>query len=86
MAIDLGTTGGDKGGTARGEQLALVLTGGGARAAYQVGVLRHLAQRWPELRIPILTGVSSGAINTAPAATQNPPLVATPNSSTIEAE
>lgn len=39
--------------------------GGGARAAYQVGVLRHLAERFPELRIPYITGVSAGAINAA---------------------
>jgi NTE family protein len=46
-------------------ELALVLTGGGARGAYQVGVLRHLASRFPELRIPILTGVSAGGVNVA---------------------
>jgi len=45
--------------------LALVLTGGGARAAYQVGVLRYLADRRPDLRVPILTGVSAGSINAA---------------------
>lgn len=43
--------------------LALVLTGGGARGAYQVGVMRHLARRFPELRIPIIAGVSAGAVN-----------------------
>jgi len=43
--------------------LALVLSGGGAHAAYQVGFLRFLAQRHPDLEIPILTGVSAGAIN-----------------------
>lgn len=43
--------------------LALVLTGGGARSAYQVGVVRALARRWPALRVPIITGVSAGAIN-----------------------
>jgi NTE family protein len=42
---------------------AIVLFGGGARAAYQVGVLRALARRVPNLRMPILTGVSAGAIN-----------------------
>ena len=42
---------------------ALVLSGGGARGAYQVGVLRYLAQRRPFARFPILTGVSAGAIN-----------------------
>src|SRR5689334_13278067 len=43
--------------------LALVLTGGGARAAYQVGVLCAIAERAPEVQFPILTGVSAGAIN-----------------------
>ena len=47
------------------EHLALVLSGGGARAAYQVGVLLAIGERFPELRIPILTGVSAGAINSA---------------------
>ncbi len=45
--------------------LALVLSGGGARAAYQVGCLRYVARRYPELRAPILTGVSAGAVNAA---------------------
>ena len=45
--------------------LALVLTGGGARAAYQVGVLRLLAREIPDLRPGILTGVSAGGINAA---------------------
>lgn len=45
--------------------LAVVMSGGGARAAYQVGLLRHLARRWPELEIPIITGVSAGAVNAA---------------------
>ena len=44
--------------------LALVLSGGGARSAYQVGVLQAIAEIAPELHIPILTGVSAGAINT----------------------
>ncbi len=43
--------------------LAIVLTGGGARAAYQVGFLRCIARRMPDLRFPIITGVSAGAIN-----------------------
>ncbi len=46
-------------------QMALVLSGGGARAAYQVGFLRYLARNYPHLHIPILTGVSAGAINAA---------------------
>src|ERR1051325_11127077 len=47
------------------QNLALALGGGGARAAYQVGFLRSLARSFPELQIPILTGVSAGAINAA---------------------
>ena len=47
----------------RSGDLALVLTGGGARAAYQVGFLRCLARRLPEAKLPIITGVSAGAIN-----------------------
>jgi NTE family protein len=43
--------------------LALVLTGGGARAAYQVGVLRGLARHLPDVEFDIITGVSAGAIN-----------------------
>lgn len=44
-------------------EIALVMSGGGARAAYQVGFLRTLARRMPEFAPPILTGVSAGAIN-----------------------
>jgi len=50
-------------GAAPSGDLALALGGGGARAAYQVGVLRALARRRPDLRVPLLTGVSAGAIN-----------------------
>src|SRR5579871_3264663 len=49
----------------RAPRIALTLGGGGARAAYQVGVLRAIARRYPNLRIPLLTGVSAGAINIA---------------------
>ncbi len=45
------------------DSFALVLTGGGARAAYQVGVLRGLARHLPGVRFDIITGVSAGAIN-----------------------
>ena len=45
--------------------LALVLSGGGARGAYQVGVLRALAREFPEVIPDILTGVSAGGINAA---------------------
>jgi len=43
--------------------LAVVLTGGGARAAYQVGLLKGLAHHFPSLHFQIITGVSAGAIN-----------------------
>ncbi len=46
-------------------KLALVLTGGGARAAYQAGVIRALAEVWPKKEMPfkIVTGISAGSIN-----------------------
>ncbi len=43
--------------------LALVISGGGARAAYQAGFLRRLSREYPDLHIDILTGVSAGALN-----------------------
>ncbi len=45
---------------------ALVLTGGGARVAYQVGVLKGIASILPRTvynPFPIITGTSAGAIN-----------------------
>ena len=50
---------------AESDELAIVLTGGGARGAYQVGVLRWIARHYPQIRIPIMTGVSAGAVNVA---------------------
>lgn len=47
---------------------ALVLTGGGARAGYQVGVLKAIREMLPEPRrnpFPILCGTSAGALNAA---------------------
>jgi NTE family protein len=44
---------------------AVVLSGGGARAAFQAGVLRYLAEAFPEASFPVWTGVSAGAINAA---------------------
>ena len=44
---------------------ALVLSGGGARSAYQVGVLSYIADAFSDFRFPILNGVSAGAINAA---------------------
>ncbi|MBL8383083.1 MAG: patatin-like phospholipase family protein [Burkholderiales bacterium] len=46
----------------------LILTGGGARAAYQVGVLKRIAELLPQRAVnpfPILCGTSAGAINAA---------------------
>ena len=61
----------DPGAQAPGEgDLALVLSGGGARAAYQVGVLQAISEKRPDLRVQILTGVSAGAINAAHLATE----------------
>ena len=47
---------------------ALILSGGGARAAYQVGVLKAVAEILPEGAknpFPIICGTSAGAINAA---------------------
>ncbi|MCR8914346.1 patatin-like phospholipase family protein [Marinobacter panjinensis] len=43
----------------------VVLTGGGARAAYQVGVLRAIADMYPDWSYPfsVIIGTSAGAIN-----------------------
>ena len=44
----------------------LVLAGGGARAAYQVGVLRALKEMLPDPKVnpfPIICGTSAGAVN-----------------------
>ncbi len=51
--------------TAGPRDLGLVMGGGGARAAYQVGFLRYVARNFPELQVPYVTGASSGAINAA---------------------
>ena len=48
-----------------GPDLGLVMGGGGARAVYQVGFLCYLARQFPDLKVPIVTGVSSGGINAA---------------------
>jgi NTE family protein len=43
--------------------IALTLSGGGARGAYQVGFLRYLARLYPDFPVEILTGASAGAVN-----------------------
>jgi NTE family protein len=45
--------------------LALTLTGGGARGAYQAGVLQRLGEAIDDLQFGVITGVSAGAINAA---------------------
>lgn len=44
---------------------ALVLGGGGARAAYQTGVLSYVGEAFPQAAVPYMTGVSAGSINAA---------------------
>lgn len=49
-------------------QVGLILGGGGARAAYQVGVLKAIAAMLPERAanpFPVICGTSAGAINAA---------------------
>ena len=49
-------------------KLAIVLSGGGARAAYQAGVLQAIAEWLPvgtPLPFTVVTGTSAGAINAA---------------------
>ena len=51
-----------------GEKIAVIMSGGGARAAYQVGVLRAVARILPPGTpnpFPIICGASAGAINAA---------------------
>lgn len=53
---------------AREPKTALILTGGGARAAYQVGVVKAVRQLLPDPSVnpfPILCGTSAGALNAA---------------------
>ncbi len=50
------------------QKLGLILTGGGARAAYQVGVLKGIAEMLPRRArnpFPIICGTSAGALNAA---------------------
>ena len=50
------------------ERAGLILTGGGARAAYQVGVLKAIAELLPRHAhnpFPVICGTSAGALNAA---------------------
>jgi NTE family protein len=60
------------GGGVAAAQVGLVMSGGGARAAYQVGVLRALTELFPPhapCPFPIICGTSAGAVNAAVLAT-----------------
>lgn len=52
--------------------MGLVLTGGGARSAYQIGVLRALSELLPRGRnpFPVIVGTSAGAVAAAVLASQ----------------
>ncbi len=57
----------EKGQLGKNSRTALLLGGGGARAAYQVGVLKAIAELLPEEEknpFPIICGTSAGSINT----------------------
>ncbi|MEJ8568379.1 patatin-like phospholipase family protein [Elongatibacter sediminis] len=62
-----GSNGAHNADRAQSRRTALVLPGGGARGAYQVGVLRAIAERIEpgSNPFPIICGVSAGAINAA---------------------
>jgi NTE family protein len=50
------------------KRIGLILTGGGSRAAYQVGVLKMIAESMPRRAhspFPIICGTSAGALNAA---------------------
>lgn len=54
--------------SARPPKTALILTGGGARAAYQVGVVKAVKELLPDPKanpFPILCGTSAGGLNAA---------------------
>jgi NTE family protein len=56
-----------------GSMVGLVLPGGGARAAYQVGVLKAIAEMYPpgaHNPFPIIVGTSAGAVSAAVLGTQ----------------
>ena len=46
-------------------QYGLVLSGGGARASYQAGVLSYIAEAFGGIQSPVITGVSAGSLNAA---------------------
>lgn len=58
-------------------KLAIVLPGGGARAAYQAGVLKTISRHFPDTKFDIITGVSAGAINALFLASRDKPFTET---------
>jgi NTE family protein len=56
-----------------GQTVGLVLPGGGARAAYQVGVLKAIAELMPDVPnpFPIIVGTSAGAVAAAVLASES---------------
>jgi NTE family protein len=61
-----------RGRTPIGTTVGLILPGGGARAAYQVGVLKGIAETLPYSRnpFPVIVGTSAGAVSAAVLATE----------------
>ncbi len=51
--------------TAHAEQLGLVLSGGGGKGAYQVGVWKALSEYGLAQRVTVMSGTSVGALNAA---------------------
>jgi NTE family protein len=68
MKAIAGTKPEQQGGSVRWPRTGLVLPGGGARAAYQVGVLKAIARMMPPKSptpFSVISGTSAGAINAA---------------------
>lgn len=61
------------------KEIGLVLSAGGARAAYQVGVLKYIADEFPSFDPRIFTGISAGSINAAFLSQGEPIRIATQN-------
>lgn len=63
FALRIGRFFGSSDETSRKNRVALVLSGGGARGAYQAGVLRQISEWAPNFQPDVITGVSAGALN-----------------------
>jgi NTE family protein len=71
MPVDRQSSSGSRAGV--GSTVGLVLPGGGARAAYQVGALRAIAELFPDSPnpFPVIVGTSAGAVSAAVLATES---------------